>query len=182
MWGFKRLTRNVVVTPLDQPVIGCHDASHGSQEDGVAAHKGKEGAGGTQDLPGHENPAGNDGGDHAATSDVDPAREEDRQVVGGRDGVGRDVGANLGDVPGKSGEEGGGTTSGAHVEPQADDVERVPEGLAGEDSGGRGRHDAKHAADGEDEGQERQLDELALCRLCVSREIGDVDLIGASRR
>lgn len=159
---------------LDEPVISGHDAADGGEEDGIAAHESQERLRGAQDLPRHEHPAGDNGRDHAAALDVDPAREQDRQVVGGRDGVGGDVGADLGDVPRQGGEEGGAPAAAAHVQPQRDDVEGVPHVLAGEDLGSRGGHDTEDAAQGEDDGEEGQLDELALGRACVTGEIRDV--------
>lgn len=91
---------------FDQPVVGGEDTSDRAEEDSVSTHESKKGVGRGQDLPRNDHPATDHGSNDAAALDVDKAREQDGQVVRRRDGVGRDVGAHLSDVPAQSCEEG----------------------------------------------------------------------------
>ncbi len=119
---------------FDEPVIGCKDTGDGSEENGVSAHEGKECFCRARDLPWNDNPASNDGGDHATSFDVDEAWEEDCQIVCGRNGVRCDICSDLGDVLGCSGEESCCSTAVTHLKPLGDDIERVPEKLAVNDT------------------------------------------------
>ena len=166
--------RDIDILFLNEPVIGSQDARDGSEEDGVAAHESEEGFRGRQDLPGDDDPATDEGGDNAAALDVDVAREEDREVVGGGDGVCGDVRANLGDVPTCRCEESCGSTAVAAREPFGDDVKGVPDQCSVNDAGCGSGDDTDDRAEREDDGEEGKLDELAFGGFSISREIGDV--------
>ena len=117
---------NVDVLLLHQPVIGGEDAGDGGEEDGVSAHEREERLRRREDLPGHNHPASDDGGEHASPLDVDVAGEEDGEIVGRGDGVGGDVRADLCDIPRCCGEEGSSASAVAGVKPFANDIQRIP--------------------------------------------------------
>ena len=128
-------------------IIRGHDAGNGGQEDGVAAHKRQEIRSRRDDAPRHKHPGADHGGHETATADVEVAREEHREVVGRRDGVGRDAGARLRHGPRKAAEKGRcAPTAGAALDPVAIDRQRVLDQLAVDDGRGRRADDADEYA------------------------------------
>jgi hypothetical protein len=80
---------------LDEPVVGCEQCRNGREESGQTSHEVQERASGVDDLPRNHDPAGSNGHDDDASSDVDVLWEQIRQVIGSADDVGRQVGTDL---------------------------------------------------------------------------------------
>ena len=97
----------------------------------------------------HKEPAADESSKDLATADVDVARQEGHEVVGGADGVGRDVDTERDDDEADGAKRSGGAaTAGAAVHPVHDDVDGVPQDIAVRDLGGGGGEDAQQADDG----------------------------------
>lgn len=116
----------------DAQSAGCHllsneNRSHWAQEDGVARQESKELGGRSEDLPRHECPAANDRGEDLSTANVDVLWTEGHEIVGGRDGVGRNVDTERDDDQTDGSESGRSTTSvRSSRAPVRDDINGVP--------------------------------------------------------
>lgn len=105
-----------------------------------------------------------DGADVAATADVEVAREEGGHVCACGDGVGGDVGAELGEGEGGGDDEDAeasgavGGLAGVWVDEEvAEEVEGVPDWFAVDDAGGGGDDDADERGYGEADGDGDEL-------------------------
>ena len=146
----------------------------GPEQAGVADQPaGDVGAVVAQQFPGHHQDA-DDAGDQAAGAEGDAARVEVREVVGGRDDVGGDVGVQGRDEDGDQRDEG----DDGLVE-AADQRDRVPDGLAEEDDRGGGDGDADEGVERHGGGQAERLAER-LCALAVgvAGEVGNIQRDG----
>ena len=159
---------------FDEPVIGGKYTSDWGEEDGVSAHKGQERLSGRENLPGDDDPAANDSSNHTTALDVNVTGKQDCEIVGCGYGVRCDVRPNLRDIPGRRGEEGSSSTAMAGGEPVVDDIERIPEQFTVNYTSGGSGHNTNDGAEGEDDWQEGELDELAPGGAGITREVGDV--------
>lgn len=127
----------------------------------------------------HESPATDERGQQLSTADVDVFRAEGHQIVGGADGVGRDVDTQ-GDNDQAHGCEGRSGTAArrAVLHPLVDDVDGIPHDLAIRRLRGGGREDTEQAHDGEDAGDDDGLDILRAGLVGVAGEIGNVEAEG----
>ncbi|KAJ8105477.1 hypothetical protein OPT61_g10154 [Boeremia exigua] len=148
--------KRVVLARVDQPKVKDHDRRNGSEEDGVRDHEVEEAPCAREDLPGDQGPR-HDRADELASPDVDEARKQRRQIVRRGQRVGGDVDAQRGQSEAEGPEE-----AARAVVPVRDQRDRVPVELAVLDGAGRRGRDADERDEGEDERQERDVDDLPL--------------------
>lgn len=164
------------VPPADEVVVGAHDAGDGGEEDGVGGEVRRELVrGGEQRVGAHGEADG--GADVAAAADGQEAREQRGEVGARGDGVGGDVGAELGEGEGEGDDEDAEALAGpAVVDELFQQVGRVPDRVAAVDDGRAGRHDdADEAGDGEAEGDGEQLGPQGVAGL--PGEAGEVRVV-----
>lgn len=145
------------VAAPDEVVIRARDARDGGQEDRVRGEVGGEIVGAAEELPGtHDEP--DEGADVAAAPDVEVAREEGRHVRPGRDGVGGDVGAELGEGEGgRDEEDAGAVTWCGLVEEGLQEGEGVPDRGAEDDGRGGGDDYPDEGGHAESDGDGEEL-------------------------
>lgn len=144
----------------DDVVVADHDACDGRQEHRVRGEIGGEGVCGGEQVPGTHDEA-DESTDVGAAADGDPAREESGHVGACGDGVGGDVGTELGEGEGCGDhEDAEALRVPAFFEEALEQVQRVPDWFAAEDDGGgRGHDDADEGGDGEADGDGEELGE-----------------------
>jgi hypothetical protein len=172
------------ITTSYNVVIANEDTSHRTQENGVTTEESKELLGRCKNLPWNKAPATDDSSKQLTTTDVDVLGCEGHEIVGGTDGVGRDVDTEGDDDETNGTESGSGTAAvGARFHPQADDVDGIPEDLLVRIiwicslRGGSGE-DTEKTNDGEYDWDDDGLNVLCAGLVGVSREIGNVQSQG----
>ena len=179
--GSRRLARvelfDLHVALAHDVVVADDDAGDRGQEDGVGGEVRREGVGRLEQVPRtHGQP--DCGADVAAAADVQEARQQRRHVRAGGDGVGGDVGAELGEGEGRGDDEDAEALAGAALDQEAlEQVERVPDRVTAEDDGRRRRHDdADEGCYGEaDRNREELRPQRVAGLLGETGEIGVVD-------
>lgn len=168
---------DLVVALADEVVVADHDAGDGGEEDGVGGEVGGEVVGAREEVPGTHGQA-DAGADVATAADVDVFRQQGRHVGAAGDGVGGDVGAELGEDEGGGNEEDSGAVARAALpEEGGEEVERVPDRIAAEDNdGGGGDDDTDEGGDGEAERDGEELRPEGI--LWSAGETGEVGVVG----
>lgn len=159
-----RFLRRVEVAHLQvalayEVVISDDDTRDRRQEHAVRAQVGGEVVAAAQQVPGtHGQP--DSGADVAAASDRQVARQQRRHVCAGRDAVGGDVGAQLGEGEGECDDEDAEARAGRHallVQEVLEKRQGRPDRGAVDDGGGGGHDDADEGGHGETDGDRNQL-------------------------
>lgn len=164
------------VAAADEVVVTDHHARDGGQEHRVRRQIRREAIRILEQVPRtHDQP--HCCADVGAAADGDPPREQGGHVRACGDGVGGDVGAELGEGEGGcDGEDAEALRRPAFFQEGFQQVERVPDGVAAEDDRRAGGHDdADEAGDREADGDGAELGEEGVGGF--AREAGEVRVV-----
>lgn len=141
--------RGLEVSFADGIVVGDDNAGDGGEKDGIRRQVGGEIARARDKNPRIYAEA-DDSADVGAAADVEVAGQQGGHVGAGRDRVGGNVRAKLGEGESKGDDENAGAGAGtAVIEEHAEDIERVPDLLVEDDGSGGGDDDSNEGGDGE---------------------------------